>query len=341
MISYKSTGVNIDLADKLISNLSKKLPAIGFFSGLFPLKLKGYKEPLLVASTDGVGTKLLVAHMMNRHKTIGIDLVAMVVNDLCVCGAKPLFFLDYFATGKLSIKQAEDILYGIMEGCRQAAYPLIGGETAELPDLYQKGHYDLAGFGVGIVERKKVIDGKKIKTGDVFIGIASNGLHSNGYSLVRRVLLEKAGLSPKRKYPLLGETLADALLRPTIIYSPLVLTLIDKIPIKGMAHITGGGIPGNLNRILPPKIDAEIDAELIESTAPAIFRLIRECGPVSRREMFRTFNMGIGYILAVDPAYVKNIHKICRKMDFISREIGHAVKGSKKVQLILPEKGEI
>lgn len=340
MISYKSAGVNIDLADRLISRLREKLPAIGFFSGLFPLKLKGYKEPLLVASTDGVGTKLLVAHMMNRHKTIGIDLVAMVVNDLCVCGAKPLFFLDYFATGKLGLRQAEDILAGIMEGCRQAGCPLIGGETAELPGLYQKGHYDLAGFGAGIVDKKRVIDGKTIIPGDIFIGIASNGLHSNGYSLARKVLLEKAGFSPKRKHPLLGERPGDALLRPTIIYSPLALALIEKVPIKGMAHITGGGIPGNLNRILPSKIDAKIDAGSIMESAPAIFRLIRENGPVSIEEMFRTFNMGVGFILAVDSCHAKKIHGICRNMGFLSKEIGQAVKGCGSVQLEFRGKGD-
>jgi phosphoribosylformylglycinamidine cyclo-ligase len=333
MISYKSAGVDIDLADLIVSRLREKLPVIGFFSGLFPLELKGYKEPVLVASTDGVGTKLLVAHMMNRHKTIGIDLVAMVVNDLCVCGAKPLFFLDYFATGKLRLRHAEDILAGIMEGCSQASCPLIGGETAELPGLYQKGHYDLAGFGVGIVDRKKAIDGKTIAAGDIFIGVASNGLHSNGYSLARKVLLDKAGLSPKRKHSLLGESPGDALLRPTIIYSPLALALIEKVPIKGMAHITGGGIPGNLNRILPSKIDAEIDAGAVHASAPPLFQLIQKCGPVSREEMFRTFNMGVGYILAVDPSHAKTVHKICRSRGFESREIGRAVKGSGVVQL--------
>ncbi|MBN1902813.1 phosphoribosylformylglycinamidine cyclo-ligase [Candidatus Sumerlaeota bacterium] len=340
MISYKSSGVNIDLADMLIGRLKVKLPVIGFFSGLFPLKLKGYREPLLVASTDGVGTKLLVAHAMNRHKTIGIDLVAMVVNDLCVCGAKSLFFLDYFATGKLRLGQAEDILEGIMAGCRQADCPLIGGETAELPGLYQKGHYDLAGFGVGIVDKRKIIDGKTVRKGDVFIGVSSNGLHSNGYSLARKVLLEKAKIPLKRKHPLLGESLGEALLRPTLIYSPLALALIDKVPVKGMAHITGGGIPGNLNRILPPGIDADIDAGAIMDSAPPVFHLIRKCGPVSTEEMFRTFNMGVGYVVAVEKSHVKKVHILCRKMGFVSREIGHAVKGGAKVRLNFRNEGE-
>jgi len=336
MITYKSSGVDIGEADRLVDFLKERIPGIGFFSGLFPLNLKGYQDPVLVASTDGVGTKLMVANLMKNHKTIGIDLVAMIVNDICVCGAKPLFFLDYFATGKLDQRQAREILSGIIKGCEIAASPLLGGETAELPGLYQKGDYDLAGFGVGIVDRNKIIDGSAIFPGDVFIGVASSGLHSNGYSLARKALLEKAGLSLNRKPAGWKQKLGDALLKPTLIYSNLTSALLKRIPIKGIAHITGGGIPGNLNRILPKNIDAAIDIDLL-LPFPKIFEIIRTLGPVSWGEMFKTFNMGVGLILACDPALEKKTHQCIRSLGFESKTIGKAVKGHALVQLNHPK----
>jgi phosphoribosylformylglycinamidine cyclo-ligase len=286
--------------------------------------------PVLVASTDGVGTKLLIAEMMNRHNTIGIDLVAMVVNDIAVCGAKPLFFLDYYATGKLHLGRACEIMDGILEGCRQAGCVLLGGETAELPDMYAKGIYDLAGFGVGIVEQKKVVDGSTIRKGDVFIGVGSNGLHSNGYSLARRVLLEKAKLQLKKVHPRLREKPGETLLRPTIIYSPLIEALMRRTTIKGMAHITGGGIPGNLCRVLPENINAVIDKT--GWRRHPIFAMIQETGPVPEDEMFRTFNMGVGLILAVEPGDARCVHRICRRFNLHSYDIGEAVGGNGTVQ---------
>jgi phosphoribosylformylglycinamidine cyclo-ligase len=329
MITYKSAGVDINAGEELVSRLKKKLPSIGGFGGFFPVPLKEYTEPMLVASTDGVGTKLLVAEKLNNHKTIGIDLVAMVVNDISVCGADPLFFLDYYATGKLSLDQAEEILSSIMDGCKQAGCILLGGETAEMPGMYEAGKYDLAGFGVGIVDKNKIIDGSKIKADDVFIGIASSGLHSNGYSLARKVIFEKAGVSPDIMLPGSEDTVGEAMIRPTIIYSALVSELMKEISIKGMAHITGGGIPGNLVRILPPGIDAEIDTNTWE--IPPIFNLIRESGPVAPEEMFSTFNMGIGLIMAANPGDVANIQSKCKKHNLDSYIIGKAKSGEGKV----------
>jgi len=334
MITYESSGVSIERGDELVRRLKEKLPGIGGFGGLFPLASGDMKEPVLVASTDGVGTKLLVAIKTGRHSTIGLDLVAMVVNDLIVCGAKPLFFLDYFATGKLELNQAEEILSGIIEGCRQAGCVLLGGETAEMPGMYGSGHYDLAGFGVGIVDRAKIMDGSGIVPGDIFIGVASSGLHSNGYSLARKVLMEKADLAlDKPLADLGGETPGDVLLRPTHIYVRLAEALKSDAQIKGIAHITGGGIPGNLNRILPGAIDAEINGEGLKPW-PAIFDLIRREGPVPMEDMLKTFNMGMGLILAASPDQSEAIHRTCRGLGYASREIGRAIQGSGKVKIL-------
>lgn len=345
MTTYKSSGVDIEKADQLVKRLREKAPDIGGFGGLFPIGsrlagLKGFDKysnrkpmlsPTLVASTDGVGTKLLVAEMTGEHKTMGIDLVAMVVNDISACGAKPLFFLDYLATGKLDIARTEEILEGIIEGCRRADCTLLGGETAELPGLYENGKYDLAGFGVGIVEGKCIVDGYNIKPGDIMIGIGSSGLHSNGFSLARKVLLQKAKLSLEKKHPELGEPLGRVLMRPTHIYSPLICALTKRMPIKGIAHITGGGIPGNLSRILPKKIDAEIDTDAWPPQP--IFDLISETGPVSREEMFKTFNMGIGMIIVVSSEKRKVVHKYCEKFNFPSYDIGQTISGEGRVHL--------
>lgn len=328
-VTYRNAGVDIDESELFIERMKEKLPYIGGFSGIFPLKLSEYRDPALVATADGVGTKLLICEMMGQYNTIGIDLVAMVVNDLVVYGAEPLFFLDYYATGKLKVERAEEIMTGIIEGCRQAKCILLGGETAELPGLYAPGQFDLAGFGVGIVNRNKIIDGKRIKTNDVLIGIASNGLHSNGYSLARHVLLEKNKCSLDTHYEELGETLGECLLRPTIIYTKLILDIVRNFDVKGIAHITGGGIRGNLARILPYRVDAEIYIDSWE--VPPIFEMIRRLGPVDTEEMYRVLNMGIGMILVVDTMLPERIIEFCEKKGHKAYIIGSIVRGAGNV----------
>ncbi|HEX7488624.1 MAG TPA: phosphoribosylformylglycinamidine cyclo-ligase, partial [Anaeromyxobacteraceae bacterium] len=267
-LTYRDAGVDIDEGDRLVElikplarpTLRKEvLAGIGGFGGLFALDMARWKEPVLVSGTDGVGTKLKVAFAAGRHATIGIDLVAMCVNDVAVVGAEPLFFLDYFATGKLSAEQGAEVVKGIAEGCRQAGCALIGGETAELPGFYERGEYDLAGFAVGCVERSRILDGRTVAPGDAVLGLAASGLHSNGYSLARKALLEKHPLdwSPPE---LAGKTLADALLEPTRIYAKDVLALLAAVPVKALAHITGGGLPGNVPRNLPVGTRAVLDA---------------------------------------------------------------------------------
>ncbi len=287
--SYKKSGVDIDKADQLVDFIQKRAPAIGGFSGLFDLKLDGPGPYQLVASTDGVGTKLKIAFEMNRHHTVGIDLVAMCVNDLITCGSKPLFFLDYYATGRLNLQKSKKILSGILEGCRQGKMALLGGETAEMPGFYQDGEYDLAGFSVGIVAKKNLIDGKKIAPGDVILGLPSSGVHSNGFSLVRSVF--KGSLL--KKY-------ASKLLTPTRIYVSDIEKLTRGLKkrrhqILGLAHITGGGLIENVPRILPPQCRAFFDRRLWR--VPEIFREIQRRGNVSDSDMWRTFNMGIGMVV--------------------------------------------
>jgi phosphoribosylformylglycinamidine cyclo-ligase len=270
---------------------------LGGFGGLFSFQANKYKEPVLVSGTDGVGTKLKIAFLMDKHSTVGIDLVAMCVNDIAVSGAEPLFFLDYFATGKLSVSKAQEVVKGIAEGCRQAGCALIGGETAEMPSFYPDGEYDLAGFAVGAVDRPKIIDGKTIKPGDAIIGLASSGLHSNGYSLVRRVLFDKAKLTVTSQLPELDRPLGEVLLTPTRIYAKQILSLIRDCPIKGIAHITGGGITENLPRVFPKGVRARINRKAW--SVPPIFQAMSRLGQVDREEMYRVFNMGIGLILVV------------------------------------------
>lgn len=330
-ISYKDAGVNINEADKLVDYLKTKNKAIGGFSGLMPLP-GNIKKPLLVASTDGVGTKLLLAKSMKDYSTIGIDLVAMVVNDMAVCGARPLFFLDYYATGELKLKEARQVIDGILEGCQQAGCPLIGGETAELPGLYQPGDFDLAGFAVGIVDSDKVITGKTVKPGDIVFGIASSGIHSNGYSLVRKIV-DKAGLSLSKRAPGLGnKTLGRILLEPTRIYTSLLSKLSAKVNIKALAHITGGGITGNLNRVLPAKTDAIIHED--QWNLPPIFEFLEKHGPVERAEMHRTFNMGLGMMGIVAPADVNKLVKAAKTLGEEIFIVGTIEKGSGQVQIV-------
>ncbi len=302
--SYREAGVDIDKANTfierikpLIKTTSRKgaLGEVGSFGGLFHLGTSKYKNPLLVSTTDGVGTKLKIAHMMDVHDTIGIDLVAMSVNDLIVQGAEPLFFLDYIATGKLSLETSVKIIEGITKGCVESGCVLIGGETAEMPGFYKDDEYDLAGFCVGAVEYDNLIDGSEIRVGDTIIGLASSGIHSNGYSLVRKVLFEMAGLGINDRIEGLEDSIGVELLRPTRIYVKPIMNLIKNFSIRGIAHITGGGLTENIPRILPQRCGAVILRESWEK--PAIFRAIQEIGNIGDDEMLRVFNMGIGMII--------------------------------------------
>lgn len=304
-MDYKKAGVDIDAANQAVEKIKgwvqkthrkEVLTDIGGFGGLFALNVGKYKEPVLVSGTDGVGTKLKIAFLMEMHRTVGIDLVAMCVNDIAVLGAEPLFFLDYLAVGKLKPEKVSQIVEGIAEGCRQAGCALIGGETAEMPGFYAPGEYDLAGFAVGVVDRGKIIDGSGVSPGDKIIGIASSGLHSNGYSLVRKVLLEGNEHRIKDFIPRLECTLGEELLKPTTIYTGLILELLKGHTINGMVHITGGGFYENIPRVLPPGSGAIINQNW---RVPPIFSLIQQEGDIHTREMFRTFNMGIGFMLIV------------------------------------------
>ncbi len=304
-ITYKDAGVDIDAGDALVERIKpharrtmrpEVLAGIGGFGALVEISKK-FREPVLVSSTDGVGTKLKLAFELNRHDTVGIDLVGMSVNDILVQGAEPLFFLDYFACGKLSLDTAEAVIAGIATGCEQAGCALIGGETAEMPGMYPDGEYDLAGFAVGVVEKSRVIGGLDIIPGDVVLGLASSGAHSNGYSLIRK-LIDISGIGLKSDFH--GKPFADAVMAPTRIYVKPVLSLIEKLTVKGMAHITGGGITGNLPRCLPDTVAARIDQKAW-SRAP-IFDWLRQAGDVTEAEMLRTFNCGIGLCVVVSAA---------------------------------------
>ena len=304
-ITYKDAGVDIDAGDALVERIKpharrtmrpEVLAGIGGFGALVEISKK-FREPVLVSGTDGVGTKLKLAFELNRHDTVGIDLVGMSVNDILVQGAEPLFFLDYFACGKLSLDTAEAVIAGIATGCEQAGCALIGGETAEMPGMYPDGEYDLAGFAVGVVEKSRVIGGLDIIPGDVVLGLASSGAHSNGYSLIRK-LIDISGVGLKSDFH--GKPFADAVMAPTRIYVKPVLSLIEKLTVKGMAHITGGGITGNLPRCLPDTVAARLDQKAW-SRAP-IFDWLKQAGDVTEAEMLRTFNCGIGLCVVVSAA---------------------------------------
>ncbi|MDR0676238.1 MAG: phosphoribosylformylglycinamidine cyclo-ligase [Elusimicrobiota bacterium] len=325
-MTYKDAGVDIKAGDNLVERikiLTKNLPkkamlgGIGSFGGAY--SLANYKNPVLISGTDGVGTKLKLAFILDKHDTVGIDLVAMCINDIITSGAAPLFFLDYFATGHLSIEKAEQVIKGIIEGCRQAECVLLGGETAEMPSFYGDEEYDLAGFAVGAVEKEDMIDGKNIELGYVVIGIPSSGVHSNGFSLIRKVFDEN-GL---KKY-------ADKLITPTRIYWKDVKNLFEKKIIKGMAHITGGGLSGNANRIFAKdaKIDIKIDTKSIE--LPEIFKIIKKTGNVDIDEMYKVFNMGIGMVLIVNSKDVETVLKNIKD----AKVIGNIIEGNGKVILI-------
>lgn len=302
-LTYRDAGVDIDEGDRLVERIkpiAKKtmrpevLAGIGGFGALFEIPVHRYKKPILVSGTDGVGTKLKLAQQMDKHDTIGIDLVAMCVNDIVVSGAEPLYFLDYFATGKLDVNIAEHVIKGIGAGCELAGAALTGGETAEMPGMYSPGEYDLAGFAVGIVEKDQIIDGSTIVPGDVLLGLGSSGPHSNGYSLIRRVV---AHVDADLDEPFGNSTLGETLLEPTRIYVKSLLSLMQKMPVKGLAHITGGGIVENLPRVMPENTQARVDIN--SWPMPPIFDWLRTQGNIEQSEMLRTFNCGIGMVVCV------------------------------------------
>ncbi len=322
-MDYRKAGVNIDAGEKLVAMIKplakatrrpEVIGSIGGFSALFDGRFKNYKHPVLVSSTDGVGTKLKLAFLLHKHNTVGIDLVAMGVNDLITCGAEPLFFLDYFACGKLDTKIASQVIKGIAEGCKQANCALIGGETAEMPGFYPAGEYDLAGFVVGVVDQDKVIDGSKIKPGDILLGLPSSGPHSNGYSLIRKIFSDKE----LRKYQ-------KELFAPTKIYVREVLSAIRHLPsaIKGIAHITGGGFLDNIPRILPPNCQVIIREG--NWKIPPVFLTLQEKGKVPPREMYRTFNMGIGLVLIVSEKDLPQVSSLLKNAILI----GQVSKGNR------------
>lgn len=333
-ISYKDSGVDIEAGYEVVrrakklaksTNIAGVLGEIGLFGGCFEIG-KGYKEPVLVSGTDGVGTKIKIAFDMKKHDTIGIDLVAMNADDVVCLGAKPIFFLDYIACNKIDPDIIEKLLEGMAEGCRQAGCALIGGETAEMSDLYAEGEYDLAGFAVGVVEKKKIINGKNIKIGDMIIGLPSSGLHSNGYTLARKVLFGTAGLSTDSKVEGLNRTIGEELLTPTTIYSKLILKLISKYEIKGIAHITGGGLPENVARILPKGMKASFNRRSWD--VPKIFNVIKKYGQIDDKEMYKAFNMGVGMVLVANQKDAAKIEKLSG-----GHIIGKIEKGGQEVEI--------
>jgi phosphoribosylformylglycinamidine cyclo-ligase len=343
-ISYKEAGVDIEKGDSFIQMIKPIVEStfrpevrtkIGGFAGCVSLNLERYKKPILVSSTDGVGTKLKIAFLMDRHDTIGIDLVAMCVNDIVISGAKPLFLLDYLATSHLDMEKAKKVVGGIVKGCIEAECSLIGGETAEMPGFYKEGEYDLAGFVVGIVEDAQLIDGSSVTVGDKLIGIASSGLHSNGYSLVRKVLLEHHKMNLDKKVDEIGEVLGEELLRPTKIYVKTILNLVRDFKIGGIAHITGGGITGNLPRIIPKGCKAIVHKGSWD--IPPIFSFLKEKGNIPEEEMLRTFNNGIGMILIVKAKEGGDILGRLNTMGeraFIIGEIGKAEKEQEAIEFV-------
>ena len=339
-VTYAEAGVNIDAGNRAVKLMKKSvastfrpgvLTGIGGFGGLFAIDTAKYREPVLVSGTDGVGTKLRIAFLLDKHNTIGIDAVAMCVNDILALGAEPLFFLDYLAVGRLEPEKVADIVSGVAEGCRQAGCALIGGETAEMPDFYGDGEYDIAGFAVGVAERDRIIDGTTITPGDVLIGLSSSGLHSNGYSLARRVLLDNPAYPVDHVHPALGRPVAEEMLEPTRIYVRPVLALTRQCTVKGIAHITGGGLSENVPRMLPPGTAAHIDTGTWDK--PAVFELIAREGPVERSEMYRVFNMGIGLVLAVAEDEAGTALGELARQGEDARIIGRVIAGAGTVRL--------
>jgi len=340
-LTYKSSGVDIQSADRAKRRIRKLarstftpevMKEIGDFGGFFAFEINEYKKPVLISSVDGVGTKLKVAFRMDKHDTVGEDLVNHCINDILVHGAKPLFFLDYISTGRLSPEVTEQIVKGVARACRKNGCALIGGETAEMPEFYKKGEYDLAGCIVGVVERKKIIDGSKIRPGDQIIGLKSNGLHTNGYSLARKVIFGIARLDVNDHVSQLQTTVGKELLKVHRCYAPSISPLLEEFEIKGMAHITGGGIEGNLKRILPRNCDARI---LIHSwRIPPIFKLIQKWGNIDTEEMFKVFNMGIGMVMVVSKRDTNKILKRFTSQKESACHIGEITEGKGRVELL-------
>lgn len=329
-LTYKRAGVDIDKAEHLVAKIKasvKKTKAggvisdIGSFSGLFGVDFKRFERPVLVSSTDGVGTKLMIAQALNKHDTVGIDLVAMCANDVATTGAKPLFFLDYISTGKVQPKILKDVVKGILKACKETGYALIGGETAQMPGMYPPGIYDLAGFCVGIIEKSKIIDGKRIRKGDMVLGIASNGLHSNGFSLVRRVFTKKE-----------QERLKKELLKPTRLYTKLLSKLGKSVNIKAIAHITGGSFKGKIPRIISKRLAVVINKK--SWPVPRIFKEIERKGNVNEAEMYKVFNMGIGMVVVLSSRDIKRAKKTLNKFNMKSWVIGEVVRGKGEVKLL-------
>ncbi len=339
-ISYKDAGVDkeagykqVSLIKDMIKNTHREgvMSEIGGFGGLFQLDNKNYKEPVLVSGTDGVGTKLKIAFMMDLHNTIGEDCVAMCVNDILCQGAKPLFFLDYIATGKLIPEKMAQVVEGIANGCIKGECALIGGETAEMPGFYNEDEYDLAGFAVGVVDKEKIITGSKIKEGDIILGLPSSGVHSNGYSLVRKIVFEKENMSIDKYIEELNGTIGEELLKPTRIYTKIVSPLVEKFDIKGISHITGGGLYENIPRIIPEGLSANIDTGKIPT--PEIFNLLAKWGNISEKEMYSTFNMGVGMVLVVDSEELEEIIADLENQKEKYMLLGKVEKGEEKVVL--------
>jgi phosphoribosylformylglycinamidine cyclo-ligase len=338
-LSYKNAGVDIDAGNKLVDLIKpairsthrpEVMSSIGGFGGLFALQQDKYQEPILVSGTDGVGTKLRLAQQLKQHATIGIDLVAMCVNDVIVQGAEPLFFLDYFATGKLSVDEARVVVEGIAEGCRQSGAALIGGETAEMPGMYDAGEYDLAGFCVGVVERSKLIDGSKINDGDVIIGLPSSGIHSNGFSLVNKII-ETTNTSLDEMID--GKNLGELLIQPTTIYTNIVLALIEKFDVHGLCHITGGGLTENVPRVIPDGVLAEIDTNSWKRSV--VFDWLQKQGQVDNEEMLRVFNCGMGMLVVLPKKQAKEAIKLSQESSHQAVIIGKIRKSSSDQKISL------
>ena len=347
--TYEDTGVSIEANARWVRRIRSAMRGTfsgrvcgreGAFAGLFRLDFeekplrRNYRKPVLVGCADGVGTKVLLGVKAGCLRGLGVDLVAMNVNDSVTCGAEPLFFLDYLAVHRIDPDRLLEIVEGISDGCRQAGCALLGGETAEMPDLYRRGHLDLAGFAIGVVESDRIIDGREVSPGDILIGLASDGIHSNGYTLVRRLLAEHR-LRLNRRYEELGETLAEAVLRPTRIYVAPILGVLKKYrakrPVTALAHVTGGGLPENVARMMPAGCAAEIDTRTW--TPPPVFSFLQGLG-VRRREMFRVFNMGIGFVLAVKPAFISGVLRELRARGESPGVIGRVVRGRRRVELV-------
>jgi len=336
-ITYVESGVDVKAGEDAVERIKKLaaetfndsvLQGLGAFCGFYKPDFQGLEKPVLVSSADGVGTKLKLAFMTNRHDTIGEDLVNHCVNDILVHGARPLFFMDYIATGKLKPEVVAEIVSGVSRGCLTHKMPLLGGETAEMPDFYKSGEYDVAGFVIGLVDENKIVNGSTIKEGDIVLGLESNGLHTNGYTLARKVAFDIAGLTPDDRVDELDITIGEALLQPHLSYFSTVYPLLRKFEIKGMAHITGGGIPGNLKRILPSGLDAEIDTTSWQT--PALFNWLHQAGGIDDDDIYSAFNMGIGYIIVADES---NARKISAELETV-HSIGKIVKGAGEVKLV-------